>query len=188
MKLYVLNATGQHSVFHYRVDYLVDNEGRAMVGTAKPFRKLDIPARTQIQLGGDWNAVEMGNIVEQLEEAAVGGVHVNDIRTAKANGLVRLVWSQDRSIPRAICDDVYAHNVSFLTNDGERRRKQMALANAVTNDAANSEEASAFSVEVETVSEAEDSASPSIEAGYRVEKSGKATQPAKKATGGGWGS
>lgn len=183
MRIFVLNATGQHKIFNYRLDYLVDDEGRKLIGSVKPFRTLTIPARTQIQLGGDWDPVQMGNIVEQLEEAANGGVHVNDVRTAKAKGLVQLVWNQDKSISRAICDDVYSHNIHYLSGEGERRRKQMALANSATLDAANTEQTTSFSVEVETVQESEGSASPSIEAGYRVTKNGQSEGSTKK----GWG-
>ena len=51
-----------------------------------------------------------------------------DIRTAKAKGLVRLVWNQDLPIPRAVVDDVIGHNKGVLVQDGERRRRQMAIA------------------------------------------------------------
>lgn len=177
MRIFVLNATGQHKVFNYRLDYLVDDEGRRMVGTAKPFRTLEIPARSQIQLGGDWNPVQGSEIVQQLEEAAVGGVHVSNIRTAKATGQVQLVWSQDKTIPRAMCDDVFHHNIEYMSNEGERRRKAMALANSVTADAATGEVSSAFSVEVETVDSATDSVSPKLDAGYRVNKQAPAKAP-----------
>jgi len=179
MRIFVVNATGQNKVFNYRLDYLVDEDGRKIVGTAKPYRTLTIPARQQIQLGGDWNPVQAQNIIEQLEEPAVGGVHVNNIRTAKAKGQVRLVWNQDKPVNRSICEDVFHHNVGFLSNEGERRRKNMALANSATADAANAQASSAFSVEVETVEADPDAVSPSIEAGYRVEKP-KAGKTSKK--------
>lgn len=177
MRLYVLNATGQHQVFNYRLDYLVDDKGNKMPGTAKPYRALQIPARTQIQLGGDWDPVQAQEIIGQLERASVGGVHLLNIKTAKAVGQVRLVWQQDKAIPRAICDDVFHHNVHYLSTEGERRRKHMALANNATADAAIGENASAFSIEVETVDQASDSVDPSLSAGYRVNKAAAAPKP-----------
>lgn len=177
MRIYVLNATGQHQVFNYRFDFLVDDEGRKMVGTAKPYRTLEIPARTQVQLGGDWNPVQAQELIQQIEASAVGGVHVQNVKTAKAKGQVRLVWSQDKIIPRAICDDVFHHNVQYLAGEGERRRQQMALANSATTDAAIGEVASGFAIEVETVDESSDSVSPRLDRGYRVDKTARAAPP-----------
>lgn len=173
MRIFVLNATGQHVSFGYRFDFLVDDEGRKIPGTAKPYRTIPIPARSQIPLGGDWNPVQAQELIQQLERPAAGGVNVSDIRTAKAQGQVRLVWSYDKPIPRAICDDVFNHNVNFLANEGERRRKQMALANSVAADAAIGETSSAFAIEVETIEPDEMAVSPSIDAGYRVSKRGE---------------
>jgi hypothetical protein len=159
---------------------MVDGDGNRMPGTAKPYRSLPIPARTQIPLGGDWNPVQASEIIQQLEAAACGGVHVHNIKTAKAEGQVRLVWNQDKAIPRAICDDVFHHNIHHLSQEGERRRKLMALANNATADAAIGEVANAFAVEVETIDEASDSADPSLSAGYRVTKTpAKAAAPSK---------
>ena len=170
MRIYVLNATGQNQIFNYRLDYMVDDKGNRMPGTAKPYRSLSIPARQQIPLGGDWNPIQAQEIIQQLENEAVGGVHLMAIKTAKARGQVRLVWQQDKAIPRAICDDVFHHNVGYLSTEGERRRKQMALGNNATADAAIGEEASSFAIEVETIEPASDSVDPSLSAGYRVSK------------------
>jgi len=187
MRIYVLNATGQNQVFNYRFDFLVHGDGRKMIGTAKPYRSLQVPARTQVQLGGDWDPVQAQELVQQLEASAVGGVHVQNAKTAKAKGLVRLVWSQDKTIPRAICDDVYQHNLAYLAGDGERRRQQMALANSATTDAAIGEIASGFAIEMETVEESSDSASPRLDRGYRVNKQARPSpaKPAKRAARGG---
>ncbi len=183
MRIYVLNATGQNQLFNYRLDYLVDEKGNRIPGTARPYRSLPIPARTQIQLGGDWDPVQATEIIAQIERASCGGVHLMNIKTAKAQGQVRLVWNQDRAIPRAICDDVFHHNVHYLSGEGERRRKQMALANNATADAAVGETASAFSIEVETVDQATDSVNPSLSAGYRVAKNPAPAAPKPKARG-----
>lgn len=181
MRIYVLNATGQNQVFNYRFDFLVDDEGRKLVGTPKPYRTLEIPARTQVQLGGDWNPVQAQELIQQLENCAVGGVHASNIKTAKAEGQVRLVWSQDKIIPRAICDDVFQHNIQYLAGEGERRRQQMALANSATTDAAIGEVSTGFAIEVETVEASADSVSPRLEAGYRVNKQkGPGKPPAKR--------
>lgn len=170
MRIYVLNATGQNQLFSYRLDFMTDEKGNRLPGTAKPYRSLPIPARMQIPLGGDWDPVQAQQIIEQLESPATGGVHMTAIKTAKAKGQVRLVWNQDKPIPRAICDDVFHHNVHYLATEGERRRQQMALGNNATADAAIGEAASAFAIEVETVEPAEDSVDPTISAGYRVNK------------------
>lgn len=187
MRVYVLNATGQDQLFNYRLDYMVDDKGYRMPGNAKPYRSLAIPARQQIQLGGDWNPVQAQEIIEQIEKPSCGGVHLLSIKTAKAKGQVRLVWQQDKPIPRAICDDVYHHNVHYLSSEGERRRQQMALGNNATADAAIGDTASAFSIEVETVEPAVDSVAPSLSVGYRINKAKPAPDkvaktPRKRAT------
>ena len=180
MRIFVLNATGQIQIFSYRLDFMTDEKGHRIPGTAKPFRSLPIPARTQMPLGGDWDPVQAGEIIRQLENPAVGGVHLMDIKTAKVKGQVRLVWQQDKAIPRAICDDVYHHNVNYLSMEGERRRRQMALGNNATADAAIGESASSFAIEVETVEAADDSVDPTITAGYRVKKNAPAPRSARK--------
>lgn len=179
MRIFVLNSTGQHVVFGYRLDYLVDDKGNKTMGNAKPYRTLPIPARTQMQLGGDWDPIQGSEIIQQLEDPAVGGVHTSNIKTAKAAGQVRLVWSQDKVIPKIICEDVFYHNVHFMSNEGARRRETMALANSSTADAATGVISSAFSVDIETVDEATGSVSPQIKAGYRVNKQRKETPPKK---------
>ena len=170
MRIFVLNATGQAQIFNYRLDFMTDEKGNRLPGVAKPFRSLPLPARMQVPLGGDWDPVQAQQIIEQLENPAVGGVHLLSIKTAKAKGQVRLVWQYDKAIPRAICDDVFHHNVAYLSAEGERRRRQMALGNAATADAAIGESASAFAIEVETVEPADDSVDPTLTAGYRIAK------------------
>lgn len=170
MRIFVLNATGQDQVFAYRLDFMTDEKGNRIPGTAKPFKTLPLAARMQVPLGGDWDPVQAGEIIRQLESPAVGGVHLMNIKTAKAKGQVRLVWQQDKAIPRAICDDVFHHNVHYLSQEGERRRQQMALGNNATADATIGESSSSFAIEIETVDPADDSVDPSISAGYRVKK------------------
>lgn len=172
MRVFVLNATGQNQVLTYRLDFMTDEKGNRLPGNSKPYRQLPVPARAQMQFGGDWDPVQAQQIIQQLESPASGGVHVSDIRTAKAKGVVRLVWQQDKTILRPICDDVFQHNVQYLAHEGERRRKQMALGNNATADAAVGDMASAFAIEVETIDPASDSVAPTLTAGYRVDRSG----------------
>lgn len=127
MKLYVANCTGQNFVVYTRVDYSVDENGnRAGDQRSLPPRMQEVPARMQIQFGGDLFPGQMTEIVQQLE-ATFAAVHADAIRTAKAKGHVKMVWQQDKPISAAVMKDVYEHNVGYLSADGVRRRKTLAL-------------------------------------------------------------
>ena len=125
--LFVLNPTVQHKRVWYRLDYSLDGDGNKIHGRENHPKYLDIPAGHQIKFGGDWHVMQISEIVQQLEFGA-GAVPMADIKTAKAKGLVHLVWNQDTPIPRPICEDVKAHNMGYLTQEGDERRHRMAVA------------------------------------------------------------
>lgn len=126
-RLYCANCTGQNFVVYTRVDYSVDENGnRAGDQRSLPPRMQEIPARAQIQFGGELYPTQMTEIIKQLEET-FGAVHADAIRTAKARGHVKMVWQQDKPITAAVMKDVYEHNVGYLSEDGVKRRKTLAL-------------------------------------------------------------
>lgn len=125
-RLYVVNATGQNRVVNYRLDYTVDDQGRRTSERLVPYRTQMIPARQQMPFGGDMHPMQISDIVQQLERTC-GAVSVDQIRTAKKMGVVRMVWQEDRPIPRAILKDVVEHNVGLLSEQGATRRRQLAL-------------------------------------------------------------
>jgi len=126
-KLYVVNATGQNRQIYYRLDFTVDDQGRRTDTRLVPPKMITIPARQQMQFGGELHPQELHEIIQQLE-ATCGAVSTEEIRTAKARGVVKLVWSQDRPVPRPILEDVVNHNVGILSDQGAERRRSLAVA------------------------------------------------------------
>lgn len=125
-KLYVVNCTPQMRQVFYRLDFAVDDKGNRQDGRTHPPKYLDIPAGNQVQFGGDLFPTQVEQLVQQLEFSA-GAVAVNDVRTAKAKGPVALIWSLDKPVPRAICEDVQAHNMGAKTEMGVTRRQNLAI-------------------------------------------------------------
>lgn len=125
-RLYVVNATGQNLIVNYRLDFTVDDMGRRTSEKLVPYKFLQVPARQQVPFGGDWHPMQITEIVQQLEKA-YGAVHVSNVRTAKLQGRIKIVWQQDQPVSRAICNDVYRHNIEFLTDQGAERRKNLAV-------------------------------------------------------------
>lgn len=125
-RLYVVNATGQNRIVNYRLDYTVDDQGRRTSERLVPYKSITIPARQQVPFGGDLHPLQIADIVEQLERTC-GAVHVDAIRTAKAKGVVKMVWSQDKPVTLAVCRDVVDHNINRLSEQGEERRRTLAL-------------------------------------------------------------
>jgi hypothetical protein len=125
-RLYVVNATGQNLIVNYRLDFTIDDLGRRTSEKLVPYKFLQIPARQQVPFGGDWHPIQIAEIVQQLEKA-YGAAHVSNVKTAKLRGRVKIVWSQDQKVSHAICNDVYHHNLGFLTDQGEERRRNLAV-------------------------------------------------------------
>ncbi len=126
-KLYVVNCTGQQRQINYRMDYTVDDQGRRTDSRLMPYRSQLVPARQQMQLGGDWYPGQIEDIVQQLE-ATCGAVNAFEIKKAKTLGVVKLVWQLDRPVAQAVLKDVVDHNVELLSDQGAARRRQLALA------------------------------------------------------------
>lgn len=125
-RLYVVNCTGQHRIVNYRLDYTVDDQGRRTSERLMPYKSITIPARQQAPFGGDLHISQVEDIVQQLESTC-GAVNVNDIRTAKAKGPVKMIWSLDKPVTVAVLKDVVQHNMGALTEQGANRRRQLAL-------------------------------------------------------------
>lgn len=173
MKLYVANCTGQNYVVYTRVDWSVDENGnRAGDQRSLPPRMQEIPARAQIQFGGELYPTQMTDIVGQLEQTFCA-VHADAIRTAKANGRVKMVWQQDKPITLAVMKDVYEHNVGYLKEDGVQRRKIAALVadrivSGVTSEYQDVKQPALMEVEFESDEEEDADAPGAVEEGYRV--------------------
>ena len=125
-RLFVVNCTGQNRIVNYRLDYTVDDQGRRTSERLMPYKSITIPARQQVPFGGDLHPVQIADIVGQLERTC-GAVHVDDVRTAKRMGVVKMIWSQDKPVTIAVLRDVVDHNINRLSEQGEERRRTLAL-------------------------------------------------------------
>jgi hypothetical protein len=125
-RLYVVNCTGQNRIVNYRLDYTVDEQGRRTSERLVPYKSINIPARGQMPFGGDLFPGQIEQIVQQLEQTC-GAVNVNEVRTAKARGPVKMIWSEGKPVPLPILKDVVAHNMKSLSELGEERRRNLAL-------------------------------------------------------------
>ena len=178
MRLYVVNCTAQMRQVYYRTEYSLDTAGNRINGQHIPPRFLDIPAGAQIPFGPDLNIEQMQKIIAQLESGA-GAVSVDEIKTAKARGVVKLIWSLDRPVPRAICKDVQAHNMGRLSQIGEVRRKNFAI-NAdyglrlISESLGNPDQEPGFETEVHSFGKEDpEMTAPKIDEEIRVVKEGK---------------
>lgn len=176
MKLFCANCTGQNFIVFTRVDYSVDDQGNKVGGDRSlPPRMQEIPARAQIQFGGELFPGQMSDIVQQLE-ATFGAYPASDIRTAKAKGQVKMLWQQDKPISAPIMKDVYEHNIGFLSEEGVKRRRTLAVAADramadITGAIPDVKQSAVMEVEFEADDE-EDPLSPGlVEEGYRVSRS-----------------
>lgn len=177
-RLYICNATGQNRIVNYRLDYTVDDMGRRTSERLVPYKSQLIPARAQVQFGGDFHPMQISDIVQQLE-LNCGAVHVDAIRTAKKIGVVKLIWSQDRSISKAVCVDVIDHNMGLLTDQGAERRQRLAL--VIDQQLTNLIEKTPPKLEVEFESVGEDSEfHEALAEGIRVNHATKAPPPPTK--------
>jgi hypothetical protein len=165
-RLYVVNCTGQNRVVNYRLDYATDDAGNIVRKGMVPYKSILIPARQQVPFGGDLHPLQIGEIVSQIEKH--GAVHVGEIKTAKATGVVKMLWSQDKPVPRAILEDVVAHNMGRLTEQGAQRRRNLALAaNAHLNQVMDVP-LQRLDLEFEAAEQDADMPSPDLEEGLRI--------------------
>lgn len=125
-KLYVVNCTGQHRAVNYRLDYTIDDQGRRTSERLMPYKTINIEPRRQIQFGGEYHPSQISELVEQLE-ATCGAVNVDNVRTAKKMGVVKMIWSVDKTVPLPILKDVVEHNRERLSQLGAERRERLAL-------------------------------------------------------------
>ena len=153
-RLYVVNCTAQVRQVYYRFDFSVDGNGNRIDGRTQPPKYIDIPAGAQVPFGGDLFPGQVEQLIQQLEFSA-GAVSMQDIKTAKAKGVVKLVYSLDKPVPRPICEDVKAHNMGLLTDLGVERRKNLAIASDFNlreiTEAGGQGESAAFEMEFESV-------------------------------------
>lgn len=125
-KLYVLNPTNQRQQVYYRIDFALDEKGNRIEGRKLPPKYQIIEPGHQVQFGPEFMPTEVGDVIQQIEESN-NAVCVDHIKTAKAKGVVRLVWALDTHITRPICEDVMAHNMDRLSDIGAKRRRAMAI-------------------------------------------------------------
>ena len=175
-RLFVVNCTAQDRIVHYRTEseFTVDEEGRRTSERMRPYRTLPIAARKQIQFGGNLSIKQIHTIIAQLERTC-GAVPVKDITTAKAKGVVQMIWNVDQPVPLAVLKDVVLHNISTLSEQGEERRRRLAIA-ANFNMAGLSDPATDTvrdtSVEFESIDTTEDPdlPAPSLAEGIKIAK------------------
>jgi len=165
MRLYVVNCTGQHRQVNYRLDYTVDDQGRHISDRFVPYKSITVPARQQVQFGGELLPMQFDDLVQQLERTC-GAVNVSAVRTAKAHGPVKMIWSQDKPVPQAILKDVVDHNMMSLSEMGAKRRAQLALVADVT--LSQAIEKPAPKIELEFESADQDENFESLEEGLRI--------------------
>lgn len=173
-RLYVVNATGQNRIVNFRTEFTVDDEGRRTTERNRPYKNVQIPARTQVPFGGEMPIAHVHQIIKQLE-ATCGAVPDVDIQRAKAKGLVKLVYKVDAPVPRAILKDVVLHNLALLTEQGEDRRKRLALGatlqlQGVQDPLGSIDGVRNVEVEFESVGDTEDSdlTTPALAQGFKV--------------------
>ena len=171
-RLYVVNCTAQNRQVYYRLDFAVDGNGNRMDAKILPPKFLEIPAGAQVQFGGDLFPGQVEELIQQLEFSA-GAVNVDDVRTAKSMGVVKLVWALDKPVPRPICEDVKAHNMGRLSDLGVERRKNLAIVSdyglrEIANEMGNTQ-STGFEMEFESVGQSDpEMTAPKLEEGLRV--------------------
>ena len=180
-RLFVVNCTGQNRLVNYRLDFTVDDSGRRTSEKLVPYKSQTVPARMQMPFGGDMHPMQIAEIVQQLERTC-GAVHVDQVRTAKKIGVVKMIWSQDKQVSLAVLKDVVLHNMGLLSDQGAERRKTLALVadQQLTNliDKAPGK----MELEFEQVGEDEDLMDPRhLEEGIRVRHDDDKPAPTKRA-------
>lgn len=174
-RLFVVNCTAQNRQVYYRLDFAVDGNGNRMDAKTIPPKFLELKAGEQVQFGGDLFPGQVEQLIQQLEEGA-GAVGLDEIRTAKAKGVVKLIWSIDKSIPRVICDDVKAHNMGMLTDIGIKRRQNLAIVSdyglrEIASEMGNTQ-STGFEMEFESVGQSDpEMTAPKLEEGLRIKAS-----------------
>lgn len=173
-RLFVVNATGQNMIVNYRTEFDVDGGGRRTTERNRPYRSITIAARQQVPFGGELSVAAVHAIVSQIEKSCCA-VSIKEIRTAKAKGVVRMIWSLDVPIPVAVLKDVVQHNLGVMTEDGEERRRRLALgANFTMGNLSDprTDTVRSTDVEFESVEQTEDNdlSSPSLVEGFKIAK------------------
>lgn len=176
-RLYLVNCTGQNRVVNYRFDFTVDDQGRRTSERLYPYKSISIRARQQIQFGGDLFPGQVQELVPQLERTC-GAVNVNDVKTAKRMGVVKMIWSEDKPVPLSVLKDVVAHNMGLLSDQGARRRQQLALAADMT--LTNLITRPAPKMEMEFESADQDEYTPQLAEGLRVSRASPPSESPSK--------
>lgn len=179
-RLYVVNCTGQNRIINYRLDFTVDDQGRRTSERMVPYKSQLIPARVQVPFGGDMHPLQISEIVSQIEMTC-GAVNANEVKTAKRLGVVKLIWQEDRPVSRPICEDVIAHNMGLLSDQGEERRERLAL--VADQQLTNLLDKAPAKMELEFEQVEEDSDLPTsrrLEQGFKVDHQDKRTPPPAK--------
>jgi len=172
-KLFVVNATGQDMVVNFRTEFTVNDRGERTTERNRPYKSITVPARKQVLFGGDLVIEHIHKIIRQIERSC-NAVPMQEIRTAKARGPVRMIYNIDREIPRAILKDVVQHNLAALTELGEERRRRLAVGASFTMGQLSDPTATVANTEVEfeSVGDTSDSdlASSSLAEGFTEAK------------------
>ena len=183
-RLFVVNCTAQNRQVYYRLDFAVDSNGNRMDAKMLPPKFLEIAAGQQVQFGGELFPGQAEQLIHQLEFSA-GAVGLEEVRTAKAKGVVKLLWSLDKPVPRVICEDVKAHNMGMLTDLGFERRRNLAIVSdyglrEIASEMGNSQSAG-LEMEFESVGESDpEMTAPKLEEGLRIKPAPSSNSRSRK--------
>lgn len=137
VRLYIANTTKQTQIVCYRLDYGKTGELKDANRRFEPAKQQDIPPGRQVQIGGDFHANQIADIVDQLSKYGMVGV----VDVPRLRGKVApLVYNTDRPVPSSVMEKVRDSNASVLIQQGQERRKKAAVATneLVQNTVANS--------------------------------------------------
>ena len=125
-KLYIANPTSQEQIICYRLDYSSEGEHNAN-SRHMPARQQPCPSGRQIQLGGDFHAMQIKEIIEQL--TTFGLLRVEDV-SRLGRMPVTYIASVDKPVPADVIRKIRDHNSSLLVEEGRERRKKAAVASS----------------------------------------------------------
>jgi hypothetical protein len=160
--LHIANCTRQQRQVNYRLD--MNSDGVMTVNPGAPHKFITVqPAKTaQLNLQHS-NQAKM--IIDQL--AGVGGVDVSDIERLQRGKTTPYLFSVDKPITLRPITKVYNHNRGVISNSGEARRENAAIAaNAAVEQQVGVEDVKQFELTLEGVENAEDTK----DVGFKIDK------------------
>jgi hypothetical protein len=122
MRLYAANVTHQRREFYYRRDFIA--EGSSFIRQNNSRRVVIEPGR-QVAIEGDLLPDQAQVIMDQM--AIYGGVGVEEFNRVPLKQIVYLM-SYGKEVPLKMIHMAKEHNQELLTNEGDVRRRNAAIA------------------------------------------------------------